>query len=210
VVLAGGAGRRLGGRRKPVLAVAGTPMLLRVLAAVAVAEPRVVVGPPELAGMLPAVVRLTSEQPPGGGPVAALAAGLDALGAHADGGALVAVLAADLPLLTAEAIARLDAALGAGADGGGADGARAVDGAVYVDGDGRPQWLCGLWRRQRLAAGLADVAATGPLAGRSLGALLGPLRAALVAGPADGPPPWYDCDTPADLSAAERLREEET
>lgn len=73
VVLAGGAARRMGGVDKPALPVGGRPMRDRVLAAVADAAPRVLVGP---AGAVPPGVRVTREDPPGGGPVAAAAAGL--------------------------------------------------------------------------------------------------------------------------------------
>ncbi len=191
MVLAGGRGRRLGGPAKPVLPVAGTPMLLRVLSAAAAAEPRIVVGPPELAEVLPAGVRLTWERPPGGGPVAAMAAGLDLVERGP-----VAVLAADLPLLSPMALDRLRTALGA------------ADGVVYVDGAGRRQWLCGMWRLSPLRARLGVMARAGPLAGRSLGSVLGDLRVAVVAGAEGEQPPWYDCDTPEELSAAERMREE--
>ncbi len=69
VVLAGGAARRMGGADKPTIPVAGQSMLTRVLAAVHDADPQVVVGrvPPDL----PVPVASTTEQPPGGGPVAA-------------------------------------------------------------------------------------------------------------------------------------------
>ena len=180
VVLAGGAARRLGGVRKPAVPVAGVPMLLRVLAAVADARPRVVVGP--LGLPLPEGVERTLEDPPGGGPVAAAAAGLARVPPEVG---RVALLAADLPLLTGEAVRHLCEAV----DGG-------VDGAVYVDRDDRPQWLCGVWRRAALAAAIG---AGGR--GAALRAVLAPLRVArLRAGtPPDRPPPWYDCDTEADL-----------
>jgi molybdenum cofactor guanylyltransferase len=195
VVLAGGSGRRLGGRTKPVLPISGRPMLLRVLDAVSGAGARVVVGPPGLAAVLPAGVRLTQEQPAGGGPVAALAAGLDSAG----GADVVAVLAADLPLLSPGAVDLLRAHLDAA--GGG------LDGAVYVDGDGRRQWLCGVWHLLALRRRVGEVAFTAPLAGRSLGELLGPLRMAAVSTPPDEPAPWYDCDTPEELALAHRLHE---
>ncbi|MEV4712053.1 NTP transferase domain-containing protein [Micromonospora sp. NPDC049374] len=100
VVLAGGAGRRMGGRDKPVLAVGGVPMRERVLTAVADASPRILVGPgPAIAG-----VRLTREVPAGGGPVAAVAAGLALLDTEVPA---VALLAADLPLLTRPAVGDL-------------------------------------------------------------------------------------------------------
>ncbi|MDG4761229.1 NTP transferase domain-containing protein [Micromonospora sp. WMMD710] len=105
VVLAGGAARRMGGVDKPALPVGGRSMRDRVLAAVADAAPRVLVGPAEA---VPPGVRVTREDPPGGGPVAAMAAGLARLDPDTT---LVAVLAADLPLLTRFAIGELLAQL---------------------------------------------------------------------------------------------------
>lgn len=187
IVLAGGAGKRLGGPAKPILEVGGRPMLHRVLDAVADASPQIVVGPPELP--LPPHVLYTQEQPPGGGPAAATAAGLARLPAHS---AFVALLAADLPLFTTEAAGRLRRA---------ANGTE-VDGAVFVDDTGRLQWLCGVWRTSALRARLAALGSDP--AGTSLRALLGELRIAQVSVPAPDPPPWFDCDTRADLRHAER------
>ncbi len=101
VVLAGGAARRMGGVDKPALPVGGRPMRDRVLAAVADATPRVLVG---AAQAVPAGVRVVREDPPGGGPVAAAAAGLALLPPDTT---VVALLAADLPLLTRAAIGDL-------------------------------------------------------------------------------------------------------
>ncbi|MFJ7987675.1 DUF6457 domain-containing protein [Streptomyces sp. NPDC096351] len=82
VVLAGGAARRLGGADKPGVRVGGRPLLDRVLAACRGAERTVVVGAPR-----PTVrpVHWTREDPPGGGPLAALDAGVRAMGADTDG-----------------------------------------------------------------------------------------------------------------------------
>ena len=195
VVLAGGRGRRLGGPAKPAIEVGGGPNLQRVLTAVAAAPVRVVVGPPELGELVPAGVRVVREEPPGGGPVAALAAGLvvvpvDVGGSADDPGRLV-VLAADLPLLSVAAVRRVVDAVGT------------ADGAVYVDGSGRRQWLCGAWRPDVVRRRLAGLAASGPLAGRSLRELFAPLSVVEVAGAAGEAPPWYDCDTPAALAEAE-------
>jgi molybdopterin-guanine dinucleotide biosynthesis protein A len=207
VILAGGAGRRLGGAGKPMLAVHGRPMLERVLDAVADAEVTIVVGPETLP--LPGGVVRVSEEPPGGGPVAATAAGLAALseiGADADldpvgtgpggadpgasrDGATVALLAADLPFLDARAVAALRAAL---------EGST-VDGVVFVDADGRRQNLCGVWRAGPLRGALHRL---GPPAGASMRALLSGLRVGELADRAQ-PPPWYDCDQPDDLLRAE-------
>ena len=99
VVLAGGAARRLGGADKPAVDVAGHSMLDRVVRACAGAATIAVVGP-ERPVTRPVV--WTREDPPGGGPVPALAAGL-AVGS-AD---IVVVFAADLPFLDEEAVASL-------------------------------------------------------------------------------------------------------
>jgi molybdopterin-guanine dinucleotide biosynthesis protein A len=202
VVLAGGRGTRLGGPEKPTIAVAGRPMLARVLGAVEAARARVVVGPPELASSVPAGVPVVREEPPGGGPVAALAAGLAVLsGLVGDGPDRVVVLAADLPLLTPAAVRRVVDAVGGSGDGSvHVDGSAYVDGAVYVDGSGRRQWLCGAWRLSTLRDRMAEL---GPAAGRSLRDLFAPLRIVDVPGVAGEPPPWYDCDTPAAVAEAE-------
>ncbi|MEV0607690.1 NTP transferase domain-containing protein [Polymorphospora rubra] len=264
VLLAGGAARRMAGVDKPAVPVGGRPMRERVLAAVADAYPRIVVGPPD---GLPAGVLTAREDPPGSGPVAALAAGLarlvtatpdpaagtasgeagvDRTGTSAQTGTadpsvtvtpgpttlpgpdprtatpiahpavavarpesvvapsaphlthaaprpeLVAVLAADLPFLTPEAVASLRHHC-------------TRDGALFVDGDGRRQLLCGVWRVEALRAAAAGLAETrgGTLAGASMRALLGGLDVTEVPWAGAGPPPWYDCDTVDDVRRAE-------
>ena len=182
-MLAGGRGSRLGGVHKPGLRIGGRTMLDRVLAAVAGAAPVIVVGPEQ---PVPSGVTLTREEPPGGGPVAALAAGLSLL---PDPG-FVAVLAADLPFLTAATVDALRAAC-------------TGDGAVLVDADGRDQYLAGVWRVAALRRALADF---GEPAGGSMRQLVGGLAVArvTVAGGSGVPEPWFDCDDPSDLERAER------
>ncbi len=181
VVLAGGRAARLGGRPKPQLEVGGATMLATVLSAVADAAERVVVGPPQ---PVPAGVVVVREEPVGGGPVPAMRAGLAAVGAD-----VVAVLAADLPFLTADVVAGLRERL-------------TGDGVLVVDGTGRDQLLLGVWRAGALRAALADVA--GPT---SVRAVLAPLAVRRYRPePAPGrPAPWTDCDTPADLDRARRV-----
>ena len=152
-----------------------------------------VVGPLELVHLLPEGVCLTTEEPPGGGPVAGIAAGLslvagDALPAH------VAVLASDLPFLTAAALRVL---WEAAADDG-------LDGAVLVDGSGRPQWLAGIWRIDALTAHMPP-----DPAGASMRQVLNDLRTIHVAAPSDEPPAWFDCDTEQDIRRAEELLDAE-
>ncbi|WP_433552035.1 molybdenum cofactor guanylyltransferase [Micromonospora zamorensis] len=197
VVLAGGAARRMGGVDKPALPVGGRPMRDRVLAAVSDATPRVLVGP---ADVVPDGVRVIREDPPGGGPVAATAAGLALLDPDT---ALVALLAADLPLLTRPAIGELLGHVAEEAAAGG--GERQPDGACFVDGDGRRQSLCGVWRVAALRAGLDRLAVErgGSLSGAPVRALLAGLVVREVPWSGDGPPPWFDCDTDEDVRRAE-------
>jgi molybdopterin-guanine dinucleotide biosynthesis protein A len=177
VVLAGGAARRLGGIDKPAALVGGQPLLGRVLAAVSDAGRVIVVGPRRAAVDAPYGVCWVLEDPPGGGPLAALAAGLPLVAAP-----LVAVLAADLPFLGASHLAALRVAVGA------------RDGALLVDPDGRDQLLAGVWRTGTLRAALPAEPA-----GRSLRSVLGVLDAERV--PAD-PRTCLDCDTADELARA--------
>lgn len=199
VLLAGGAARRMGGRDKPGVVVGGRPMRERVLSAVATATQRIVVGP---SVPLPAGVLRTREEPPGGGPVAALAAGLALIDPATP---VVAVLAADLPLLTAQHIDELRqrlAATTAMTEEG--DECVRADGACYVEDDGRRQWLCGVWRHAALRAAVRRTADArgGDLAGVSMRALLADLTVVEVRWSGVGLPPWFDCDTDADVRRA--------
>ncbi|WP_322752049.1 molybdenum cofactor guanylyltransferase [Frankia sp. Cas3] len=197
LVLAGGAARRLGGVDKPALTVGGQTLLDRVLAAVDGAREVIVVGPARRVAVTRPVV-WTRERPPGGGPVAALAAGLELVCAP-----LVAVLAADLPFLTAATVAALVRAVGGGGAGAGggrdATGAGPTDddppwGALLVDPAGRHQYLTGVWRTSALRARLPAVPA-----GASMRSVLAGPRVLVL--PADGRT-TLDCDAPADLERA--------
>jgi molybdopterin-guanine dinucleotide biosynthesis protein A len=178
VVLAGGRAARLGGQAKPQLEVGGRTMLAAVLAAVADAHRRVVVGPPQPA---PPDVVLVREEPPGGGPVAALRAGLQVVPTD-----VVALLAADLPFLSAGLIGRLRERL-------------TGDGVLVVDDTGRDQLLLGVWRTAALRAAVPD--AGGPTSLRKIMAPLAVRRLRPDVSPGQ-PPPWTDCDTPAELARA--------
>lgn len=193
-MLAGGSARRLGGADKPAVLVGGRTLLDRVLDAVADAGRTVVVGPPR---PVRRPVSWAREHPPGGGPVAALAAGLPHVRAD-----LVALLAADLPFLDGATLTRLRTA----ATGDGAllvDGDGLVDGALLVDADGRDQLLAGVWRTAALRAALAGRAVDGA----RLVDLLAGLAAVRVSvrQAAGSPAPWFDCDTPRDVEDARAL-----
>jgi len=180
VLLAGGRGSRLGGRYKPGITVAGQTLLDRALAAVRGAGRVVVVGPeqPATAAM---PMQWTREDPPGGGPVAALAAGLTDIANATE----VIVLATDLAGITEGTVDRLRAALAAAPD---------TDGVVLRDRTGRRQWLIGAWRSGPLVAALPE---------HPHGAALHATLAALaVAELPELPGESVDIDTPADLAAA--------
>ena len=178
MIVAGGAGRRLSGMDKPAIEVGGRSLLARAVAAVDEADSIVVVGPER---PLDRTVTWAREDPPGTGPLAALAAGLAALGPADE----VAVLAADLPNVTPDTVRRLRAARGDRA------------GAILTDAEGHRQWLLGVWRRDALQAAIpADPA------GRSLGRTLGTLP--LIEVPAESGES-DDVDTPADLAGLDNL-----
>ncbi|WP_328880483.1 NTP transferase domain-containing protein [Streptomyces sp. NBC_00299] len=187
VVLAGGAARRLGGVDKPGVRVGGRPLLDRVLAACADAHTTVVVADPRPTAR---PVTWAREDPPGGGPVAALDAGLRHTGAEQ-----VVVLSADLPFLDEGTVRRLLAALRTGD----------ADGALLTDADGRDQPLVAAYRAPALRRELA-VLAQGPdgLAGLPLRRLTGALGLTRVPGPVAS----FDCDTWDDIATARaRIRE---
>lgn len=181
VVLAGGRASRLGGIDKTALVFDGMQLLERALAAVSGARRVAVVGPAELRGRLAASVHLVTESPRFGGPVAAAAAGLERLGP--DAAPRVALLAADL-LMPAEALGELLAV--------GSLASRA-DAVVAADSAGRMQPLLGVYGTAALRRA---VAATAPLAGASMRALLGGMLVCQVRLPDSL---CADVDTPHDL-----------
>ncbi|WP_304046267.1 molybdenum cofactor guanylyltransferase [Jatrophihabitans endophyticus] len=176
IVPAGGRARRLGGVDKLGMHVAGTPLLDHVLAAVAGARTVVCAGPAR-ATARPVV--WCREDPPGAGPVAAIAAALPATSADT-----VLVLAADLPFV-APAVPALLSALTPGADV-----------SVLVDATGQVNHLVAAWRRPALTDALA---ALGDPTDAPMRVLAAGRRLVTVADTAG----WgRDCDTWDDLEAA--------
>jgi molybdopterin-guanine dinucleotide biosynthesis protein A len=176
VVLAGGAGRRLGGADKAEVEVAGARLLDRVLDAVAEASLVVVVGPRRRTTRS---VTWTRESPPGAGPVAALAAGVARMSAP-----IVVVLAVDLPLIDAAVVGDLVAAV---------EG----DGAILIDASGRDQTLAGAYRRDALRRRLEGLGETVDAPVRAVVEGM-----SLVHVPARGAA--LDCDTWDDVAEARR------
>ncbi|MFC7880593.1 NTP transferase domain-containing protein [Streptomyces sp. NPDC057376] len=196
VVLAGGAARRLGGADKPGLRVGGRALLDRVLAACAGARSTVVVAAPRPTARPVTWVR---EDPPGGGPLAALAAGLGHTTAEH-----VVVLSADLPFLAGATVGRLLSALAASD----------ADGVLLTDADGRDQPLVAAYRASALRRELAaltrdredgaDGTDRADLTGLPLRRLTGALRLTRVPDAVAS----FDCDTWHDIATARaRIRE---
>ncbi|MFH9012822.1 NTP transferase domain-containing protein [Streptomyces sp. NPDC017943] len=187
VVLAGGGARRLGGADKPGVRVGGRALLDRVLAACRDARTTVVVATPRPTER---PVTWALEDPPGGGPVAALDAGLR----HTAAGHVV-VLSADLPFLGAQTVAGL---LGTLRTSG-------ADGVLLTDPDGRDQPLVAAYRAPRLRETLAVLRERhGTLAGLPLRRLVAELNLTRVPDPVAS----FDCDTWDDIATARaRIRE---
>ncbi|QYX78790.1 NTP transferase domain-containing protein [Streptomyces akebiae] len=189
VVLAGGAARRLGGTDKPAVRVGGRALLDRVLNACAGAATTVVVADPRPTAR---PVLWAREEPPGGGPLAALGAGLRHTTAP-----YVVVLSADLPFLDEETVRRLlDALLAAQGP---------ADGVLVTDPDGRDQPLVAAYRAETLRRELARLAVEHDgLTGLPLRRLTAALRLTRITDPLAS----FDCDTWDDIAAARaRIRE---
>lgn len=182
IILAGGRAGRLGGASKPDLVVGGRRLLETAIAAARSIGCRevVVVGPHTLDAPGCLVVR---EDPPFGGPVAGLAAGLAALEERAND---VLVLACDMPDAGAAAL-RLTAAR--------VDNPRS-DGVCLVDETGREQWLAAIYSRSALAR--AFDALGDDVAGASMRRLAASVDLITVA----GGDTTHDIDTWDDLSRA--------
>ncbi|MFF9485818.1 NTP transferase domain-containing protein [Streptomyces sp. NPDC014676] len=187
VVLAGGAARRLGGADKPGVRVGGRALLDRVLAACADARTTVVVAGPRPTAR---PVIWAREEPPGGGPLAALAAGLRHTTADQ-----VVLLSADLPFLDRRTVRGLLAPLRHGT----------ADGVLLTDSDGRDQPLVAAYRAEALRRGLAVLTGRhGELAGLPLRRLTGSLDLTRISDPVAS----FDCDTWDDIATARaRIRE---
>ena len=172
-VLAGGTGARLGGASKPDVVVRGARLLDHVLAGVerlreqGLALGRVcVVAPEEVA--LPGDVLRALEDPPLGGPVAGIAAGLELLGRCVPVAGLTGILTCDAPFSWQVLPALHHALAKAGPE---------LDGVCARDGE-HTQYLLGLYRRRALATAVAPGGV--PLRDTAVRRALRPLRIAAL------------------------------
>ena len=147
IVLAGGTGARLDGASKPDVVARGLRLLDHVLAGLEQLRTQglplgrvCVVAPAEVS--LPGGVLRALEDPPLGGPVAGIAAGLELLGRSHPVAGLTGILTCDAPL-SWQALPALHRAL--------AQAGPELDGVCASDGE-HTQYLLGLYRRRALAA----------------------------------------------------------
>ena len=169
IVLAGGRATRLDGTDKPLLDVGGRSLLDRAADAAATvgAAALTIVGPESALSGVEIPTRWVREEPPFGGPAAAIVA---ALAATSAAGEAARLLAADLDLFPAD-----------------------TDGVCLADASGRPQWLTGVYRTRALR----EAASALPERGRdaAVRALLDDLAVAVLRAPAhvtDDVDTWED------------------
>lgn len=186
LLLTGGTGRRLGGVDKATVDLGATTPLQRVLETLPADVPVIVVGD---AIATDRAVTFLREDPPGGGPAAAIAAGLAAVDTD-----LVGILAVDMPW----AVPIITSAVTA------LDRDSAAEAVVPVGPDGRRQPLCSAWRTGALRR---TIALLGSMDGRPVRDLLGRVHVRDVS--VTAPEDLADIDTPEDLAhARERARRE--
>lgn len=196
VVLTGGSSRRMG-RDKASLMLADRPLLEHVVAGLP-DVPLLIVGPAtdvvaEL-GPRPFPVTSCREDPPGGGPAAAVAAALPLVRTPWFG-----LIGTDMPFASPILVALAERAAGQVRV---ASEATSPDAWLARDEDGTPQHLCGVYRTDAVRASVARLPAAGA-AGLSLKRLFAPLRSVTV--DLDHPARLRDLDTPDDLAAAQAI-----
>ena len=187
IVVGGGGGERLGGVSKPDLTLGGVRLIDRVCGALleACGAGCVAVVPPAV--RVPDGVLRTLEDPPGGGPLAGVDAGLRALRGGDD--VLVVIVSVDAPGVGAVLPALLEPALGEGVEG------RILRGGVPEPFD---QYLMGVYRVGALRRVIDEaVARRGNVRGMGVRRVLRALKVERVSVGADV---CRDIDTPADVA----------
>jgi molybdopterin-guanine dinucleotide biosynthesis protein A len=187
LIYAGGQATRLGGLDKPLLALAGVPLVAWSLARLAPQVERVAIvtrGDPARFAGFPAdvIVDPQAAQTPWG-PIGGLLAGLEwARGVGAMG---LATAPADAPFLPTDLVARLAAA----------------GSCAMAEGPTGKEPACALWPVAQ-AHRIADLANSGE---RALWAIAKALDAAPVVFPNADPPPFFNINTPHDVISAEAV-----
>lgn len=192
VILAGGLSRRMGGGDKTLRLVGGRSILDRVIERLRPQVSRVVLnanGDPErfAANGLPVVADTVPGFP---GPLAGVLAGLDWVAAEMPEAVWIVTVAADVPFLPFDLVSRLVHAAEQGAE------------LVSAASRGQTHPVIGLWPiglREDLRRALVREGA------HSVSGWTASRRLAIVDFPAVSVDPFFNVNTPEDLTAAERL-----
>ena len=187
IVVGGGGGERLGGVSKPDLTLGGVRVIDRVCGVLlqACGDGCVAVVPSSV--RVPEGVMRTLEDPPSGGPLAGIDAGLRALGVDDD--VLVVVVSVDAPGVAGLLPALLGSPLGSESEG-----------RIAVGGDPQPfdQYLMGVYRAGALRCVIDEaVAVLGSVRGVGVRRVLRALGLERVSVDADV---CRDIDTPEDVA----------
>ena len=187
IIVGGGGGERLGGVSKPDLTLGGVRLIDRVCGVLVEACGAGCVAVVPSTVRVPEGVMRTLEDPPSGGPLAGIDAGLRALGIDDD--VLVVVVSVDAPGLAGSVPALLGSPLGSDSEG-----------RIAVGGDPEPfdQYLMGVYRAGALRRILDEaVAALGSVRGVGVRRVLRALALERVSVDADV---CRDIDTPEDVA----------
>ena len=187
IVVGGGGGERLGGVSKPDLMLGGVRLIDRVCGVLMGACGAGCVAVVPASVRVPDGVRRILEDPPSGGPLAGIDAGLRVLSAGDD--VLVVIVSVDAPGVGAFLPALLEPALGEGSDG-----------RIVRGGDPEPfdQYLMGIYRVGALRRVLDEAEASlGSVRGVGVRRVLRALDVERVSVSADA---CRDVDTPEDVA----------
>lgn len=194
IILGGGRSKRMG-ENKALVRVGPTSLLANVALSLADAQHLAIVAPASVvedafrgaqeSELRPGQVIQTLEDPPFGGPVAGIAAGVTALSQTPYPARNVAIFACDLPgaSLGFSRLREHTEALG-----------ESIDGVCAIDPNGRKQWLMGIYSRDFLTNRLAEL---GEARAASVREFVRPARLRLVKMPLDA---TSDLDGPEDVA----------
>jgi len=184
VILAGGAGKRIGGA-KPLRRLSGERLIDRAVREARGWSDAVAIAVREAAQVQPVDTGLVHDEPGVAGPLGALIAGLRF--ARAEGRSLLLTIPADTPFLPADLLERLLEAIG-------------DHGCALAVSGGQLHPVCGLWRISVLEQ-VPDYLSSGRRSLKGFAELAGHVAVEWPGGPSD---PFLNINTAEDLVRAER------
>jgi molybdopterin-guanine dinucleotide biosynthesis protein A len=184
VILAGGAGKRIGGT-KPLRRLGGERLIDRAVRQARGWSDAVAVAVREAAQVQPVDAGLVHDEPGVAGPLAALIAGLRF--ARTEGRSQLLTIPADTPFLPADLLERLLEAIG-------------DHHCALAASGGQLHPVCGLWRTSVLAQA-PDYLSSGRRSLKGFAGLVGYVAVEWPSGPSD---PFLNINTAEDLVRAER------